>query len=204
MEIRLQSMMPELLRLAFSITGIFPFNDTLFTDDDFAPAKSFSNSMHVPQSFPAEVPTSSPTASDASDMELSSNESDSAEDVAEDAPAAQTHFSWETDSDDFNDEHPSYLTASASAATPTEALTPSRLIVPAAVPITGTIISPSPLMHATRTTLASWPHVPRLSLLRHLLFPLHPLCPIMWAPPMMWALMQHTRLLTSLTLKRCK
>ena len=157
MEIHPQSMMPELLRSAFSITGIFPFNDTLFTDDDFAPAKSFSNSMHVPQSFPAEVPTSSPAASDASDMELSSNESDSAEDVAEDAPAAQTHFSWETDSDDFDDEHPSYLTASASAATPTEALTPSRLIVPAAVPITGTITSPSPLMHATRTTLASCP-----------------------------------------------
>ena len=156
-EIRLQSMMPELMRSVFSIIGIFPFNDTLFTDHDFTPAKSFSNSMHVPQSFPAEVPTSSPAASDASDMELSSNESDSGEDVAEDTPAAQTHFSWETNSDDFDDEHPSYLTASTSAAMPTEALAPSRLIVPAAVPITGTITSPSPLVHATRTTLASCP-----------------------------------------------
>jgi hypothetical protein len=150
-------MMPKLLCSVFSIIGIFPFNDTLFTDDDFTPVKSFSNSMHIPQSFPAEVLTSSPTASDASDIELSSNESDSAEDVAEDTPAAQTHFRWETNLDDFNNEHPSCLTASTSAATPTEALAPSQLIMPAAVPIIGTITSPSPLVHATRTTLASCP-----------------------------------------------
>src|SRR6266851_4137604 len=156
MEICLQSIMPELLHLVFSITGIFPFNNTLFTNNNFTPVKSFSHSMHVPQSFPTEVPTSSPTASDASDMEMSSNESDSVEGMAEDALAAQTHFSWETNSDDFNNEHPSYLTAPTSATMPTEALIPSRLIVPA-VPITGTITLPFPLVHAIHTTLVSRP-----------------------------------------------
>jgi hypothetical protein len=88
LEIRSQSMMPELLHLAFSITGTFPFNNTLFTNNDFAPVKSFSNSMHVSQSFLAEVPTSFPAASDASNMKLSSNKSNSVENVAKDAPAA--------------------------------------------------------------------------------------------------------------------
>jgi hypothetical protein len=146
--------MPELLHLAFSIIGTFLFNNTLFTNNDFAPIKSFSNSMHVSQSFPAEVPTSFPAASDASDMKLSSNKSNSAENVAKDAPIAQTHFSWETNLDDFNDEHPFYLTAFTSAATPIEALTTSQLIVPAAMPITGTITLPFLLMHTIHTTLA--------------------------------------------------
>jgi hypothetical protein len=157
MEIRLQSMTPKLLHLAFSTTGIFLFNDTLFTNDDFAPTKSFSYTMHVPESFPTEVPTSPLAASDVSDLEMSSNESNSAESMAADAPAAQAHFSWETDSEDFDYEHPSHLTAPAAAAMPTEALPiPSRLIMPA-MPITGTITSSSPLMHATCTTPASCP-----------------------------------------------
>jgi len=88
MEIHLQLMMPKLLHLVFSITGIFLFNNTLFTNDNFAPAKSFSNLMHISQSFSAEVLTSSPAASNASDIELSSNKSDSAENVAEDTSAA--------------------------------------------------------------------------------------------------------------------
>ncbi len=50
----------------------------------------------------------------------------------------------------------------------------------------------------------TWPHAPHLSHFQHLLFPLHPPCPIMWAPPMMWALMQHTHLLTFLALKCLK
>ena len=149
--------MPELLHSAFSITGTFPFNNTLFTNNDFAPVKSFSNLMHVSQSFLAEVLTSFPAASDASDMKLLSNESNSAKNMAKDAPAAQTHFSWETNLDDFNNEHLSYLTAFTSVATPTEALAPSRLIVPAAVPITDTIILPFLLMHAIHTTLALCP-----------------------------------------------
>jgi hypothetical protein len=159
MEVHPRSMTPNLLRSAFSTTGIFPFNDTLFTDDDFAPAKSFSYVMHAPQSFPPEVPTSSPAASDVSDVEMSSDESDSAESVAPDAPAAQTHFGWESNSDDFDfeDPQPPNLTAPTAATTPTEALPiPSQLVMPA-VPITGTITSSSPLVHATCTTLASCP-----------------------------------------------
>jgi len=157
MEIHPQLMTPKLLHSAFSTTGIFLFNDTLFTNDNFASAKFFSHMMHVSESFPTEVPTSPLAASDVSDIEMSSNKSNSPESVAADAPVAQTHFSWETDSEDFDYEHPSHLTAPTAAATPTEALPiPSQLIMPT-VPITGTITSSSPLVHATCTTLASCP-----------------------------------------------
>ena len=157
MEIRPWSMTPKVLHSVFSTTGIFLFNDTLFTNNDFAPAKSFSHTMHVPESFPTEVPTSPLATSDVSDLEMSSNESDSAESVDTDAPAAQAHLSWETDSEDFDYKHPSHLTSPAAATMPTEALPiPSQLIMPA-VPIIGTITSSSPLMHATYTTLASCP-----------------------------------------------
>ena len=58
MEIHLWLITPKLLHLAFSTTGIFPFNNTLFTNDDFTPAMSFSHTMHIPKTFPAEVPSS--------------------------------------------------------------------------------------------------------------------------------------------------
>jgi hypothetical protein len=136
MEVCPRSMTLKLLRSAFSTTGIFPYNDALFTDIDFAPAKSFSHMMHVPQSFPPEVPTSSPIASDVSNVEMSSDESDSAESVAADAPAAATLFSWGTDSDDFDfeDPQPSHFTAPAAAIMPTAASCPSR-IIPSTPPV---------------------------------------------------------------------
>ncbi len=122
-----------------------------------ATGQATATTASVPESFPTEVPTSPLAASDVSDIEMSSNKSNSPESVAADAPVAQTHFSWETDSEDFDYEHPSHLTAPTAAATPTEALPiPSQLIMPA-VPITGTITSSSPLVHATCTTLASCP-----------------------------------------------
>ena len=37
----------KLLHLAFSTIGIFLYNDTLFTDINFASAKSFFHTMHV-------------------------------------------------------------------------------------------------------------------------------------------------------------
>jgi hypothetical protein len=121
MEIHPWSMTPKVLHSVFSTTGIFLFNDTLFTNNDFAPAKSFSHTMHVPESFPTEVPTSPLAASDVSDLEMLSSKSNSAESIGADAPAAQAHLSWETDSEDFDYEHPSHLTSPA-AAMPTEAL----------------------------------------------------------------------------------
>jgi hypothetical protein len=166
MEIHPWSMTPELMHSAFSTTGIFPFNDTLITNDDFALAKSFSHTMHIPKSFPTKVPSSPPVVSDVSDLETSGNESDPAESIATDAPAAQT---WETDSDDFDYElaldGPSHLPAPTAAATPLEAL-PCQLAMPA-VPIAGTITSESsssrmPAMLATSTipALCSSPIMP--------------------------------------------
>src|SRR5216683_351643 len=145
MEIRPWSMTPELLHSAFSTTGTFPFNDALFTNDDFAPAKSFSHTMHVPMSFPAEVPSSPPfVSSDFSDLKTSGNNSNGAESMAVDAPAE--HHSWDTDSSDFDYElaldRPSHLPAPTAAATPPDVL-PCQLAVPG-VPIPGTIsTSPS-------------------------------------------------------------
>jgi hypothetical protein len=116
-------MTPKLMRSAFSTTGIFPFNDALFTDDDFAPAKSFSHSMHAPTSFPLKVPSSPPISSDLSDLEMSDNESSAAECVAADTTEAQACDTWDMDSDDFD------YSMSAAAPAPTEAL-PSPLTVP--------------------------------------------------------------------------
>jgi hypothetical protein len=152
MEIHPQSMTPELMHLAFTTTGIFPFNDTLFTNDGFAPARSFSHTMHAPISFPPEVPSSPPLASDLSDCEMSDDKSSTAESMATDAPEAQVYHNWETDSDNFNyNPAPSHLTAPAAATTPTEAL-PS----PLTVPVTGMNTS-SQLMQAmlAPSTLAS-------------------------------------------------
>jgi hypothetical protein len=121
MEIHPWSMTPKLLRSAFSTTGTFPFNDALFTDNDFASAKSFSYTMHVPMSFPVEVPSSPPfVLSDFSDLETSGNNSNSAESMAVDAPAE--HHSWDTDSSDFNYklalDCPFHLPVPTAAATP--------------------------------------------------------------------------------------
>src|SRR6266851_8400261 len=134
MEIRLRSMTPKLMRSAFSTTGIFLFNDALFTDDDFAPAKSFSHLMHAPTTFPLVVPSSAPISSDLSNLEMSDNESSAAECVAADTTKAQACDTWDTDADDFNYGFvPSHVYTSDAAPAPTEAL-PS----PLTVPVTGT------------------------------------------------------------------
>ena len=159
-------MTPKLMRSAFSTTGIFLFNDTLFTNDNFTPAKSFSHTMCVPKSFPTKVPSSPPVVSNVSDLEMSGNKSNHAESIATDAPAAQI---WEIDLDDFNYklalDCPSHLPAPTAAATPLEAL-PCQLAMPA-MPIIGTIASKSsslcmPAMLATSTisALCSSPIMP--------------------------------------------
>lgn len=154
MEIRPRAMTAKILHSAFSTTGIFPFNDTIFTDDDFAPAKSFSHTMHVPKSFPAEVP-SSPVASDTSDLEASGSDSDAA-----DVPAEETYHNWDTDEDDFDNEFvpdsPSHLPTPTAAAAPLDALPCQHTddTVPV-VPVPGTITSPSLLVPTMLTTSTS-------------------------------------------------
>ena len=95
-----KSMTPELLRSAFTVTGIFPFNANVFSDEDFAPAKSSSLSMHVPKDFPPEVPSSSPIPSDMSNFETDDDDSES----GAEAEATKICFSgidWLTDTDDY-------------------------------------------------------------------------------------------------------
>jgi hypothetical protein len=94
-------MTPGLISSAFSSTGIYPFNPNLFTDEDFALAKSFSTILHVPGSFPADIPSSSPTPSDASNSAPSGNgeakaQSDSKVDVGTSHPL---YMDLDTDND---------------------------------------------------------------------------------------------------------
>ena len=107
MKVHAKSMTPELFCSAFSCTGIYPFNSSIFVDDDFAPAKSFSISMHAPTSFPNEAPSSSPLPSDMSDCDASMDDHDSdimSEDsMPEEAPV---QANWDTDPDDLDYEPP--------------------------------------------------------------------------------------------------
>lgn len=101
MKVRSASMTPELCRSAFSCTGIYPFKADIFTEEDFAPAKSFSTSKHVPRTFPSEAPSSSPLPSDLSDLDCSSSGDDDS--TSEDSE--QVH-EWDLDSDDDPDYEP--------------------------------------------------------------------------------------------------
>jgi hypothetical protein len=99
MSVRSKSMTPKLLRSAFAATGIFPFNPNIFSDEDFAPAKSSSLSMHLPKDFPPEVASSSPIASDVSDLEIDSDDESDTE--AEATKVCFSEIDWSTDTDDY-------------------------------------------------------------------------------------------------------
>ena len=64
-------MTSDLFWLAFSYTEIYPFNSTIFTNNAFVPAKSFSVLMHAPKTFPNEAPSSSPLFFNMSDLDKS-------------------------------------------------------------------------------------------------------------------------------------
>jgi hypothetical protein len=151
MKVRDASMTPELCSSAFSCTGIYPLNPTIFTDEDFAPAKSFSTSMHVPKSFPRETRSSPPLPSDLSDCAISlDDESDldsnpegfePNQPITEDAPPPPVgvQIDWDTDSDDFDYEPPSDVMDHTSASCPVSLVAPSSCLpaspdLPAAQP----------------------------------------------------------------------
>jgi len=99
MSVRPKSMTPELLRLAFKSTGIYPLNVNVFTDDDFAPAKASSYAAHIPKGFPPKVATSSPIPSDMSDLEISDDDSES--DAEATIKVEFSQIDWSTDIDDY-------------------------------------------------------------------------------------------------------
>jgi hypothetical protein len=100
MLVRPASMTPKLMASAFSSTGIFPFNPNIFTDHDFAPAKSFSSFAFAPESFPCEVASSSPIPSNNGDMSNSEAESDSDELDTNASKTTAAEIDWDTDPDD--------------------------------------------------------------------------------------------------------
>ena len=67
----------ELIKTAFRLTGLSPFNPDIFTNEDFAPSKASSVVAHFPQSYPEEVQSSSPFPTD---METEQESSDSSDD----------------------------------------------------------------------------------------------------------------------------
>src|SRR5712675_1301073 len=93
----------ESLHTSFKTTGICPFNPEIFTDEDFAPAQSFSLAFHVPKSYLCEVITSSPAPSnfsDSSDSDIDvdlSNSNDASDPHTSQAPAPQSPIDWDTD-----------------------------------------------------------------------------------------------------------
>jgi DDE superfamily endonuclease len=135
------SMTPELCSSAFSYTGIYPFNPNIFTDDDFAPTKSFSNSMHAPQTFPAEAPSSSPLPSDLSNCDISSEGSDDTNTDSEGLPIAEgarvpVQLDWDTDPDDPDYEPPAdNVSASSATCPPASASAASGLLLSPATSI---------------------------------------------------------------------
>ena len=58
LKVREMAVMGDLIRTAFSKTGIYPINRNVFSEEDFAPSMASSSSAHVPASFPDDVPSS--------------------------------------------------------------------------------------------------------------------------------------------------
>ena len=143
MQVRMASMTPELISSAFSCTGIYPFNPKVFTDEDFAPAKTFSIASHVPMSFPADVPSSSPFSSDMSNSASSGDgQSEDESDMDVDVPHPLC-IDWDTDSDGSAYEPPSSLVSplpgpSSRAPPVASAISLPSLITPSIIPMLAT------------------------------------------------------------------
>ena len=155
MQVRVVSMTPELISSAFSCTGIYPFNPQVFANVDFAPAKMFSTTSHVPTSFPADVPSSSPIASDASNSaSLGDGEPEDESDIEMDITAPHPlYLDWDTDSDGPEYEPPpSLLSASPLSRGPPVASAislPSLISPPMLATPTGTVSEHAFSPHST-------------------------------------------------------
>jgi hypothetical protein len=145
MKVRTASMTQKLFRSAFSCTGIYPFNSSIFTDVDFAPAMLSSILMHTPSRFPTDARSSSPVLpSDMSDCDASPDEDqhmsesedlDLSEEPEVPAEASVEMIDWDTDPDDFDYEPP--LDDTHSPSPPPSSVCPSCASCP-------------PLAHAAR------------------------------------------------------
>src|SRR5260370_12251363 len=60
MEVRKDFMTVPLIQKSFCVTGIYPFNPNIFTEEDFTPSQVFSVKAHTPASFPETIPSSDP------------------------------------------------------------------------------------------------------------------------------------------------
>ena len=69
-------MTKDLIIKSFKVTGLYPVDRTVFTQEDFAPSKASSSTAHVPNDFPEEFPSSDPIEID-SDYKPASNDSNS-------------------------------------------------------------------------------------------------------------------------------
>jgi hypothetical protein len=60
MQVRSDSITPEIVRKAWKSTGLYPFNPDVFTEADYAPSRITSTQFYLPSTFPI-IPQSIPT-----------------------------------------------------------------------------------------------------------------------------------------------
>ena len=159
MEVCAASMTPELIHSAFSCTGIHPFNPQVFTDEDFAPARSFSTIPQVPRSFPADVRSSSPIPSDvsdstSSDLDLGGDEFEDQSDT--EADVHPLYMDWDTDSDSAYEPPSSHVSPSSSSSSLSSSSSSSH--APPAIP--SLYISLPSLSTASMSPMLDTPSVP--------------------------------------------
>ncbi|KIL54744.1 hypothetical protein M378DRAFT_91977 [Amanita muscaria Koide BX008] len=89
LKVREKAVTKDLIRTAFSKTGIYPVNRNVFSEEDFAPSMASSSSAHVPASFPNDIPSSDtaiPTdAESEEDSDYENEDEDSDEQLADPA-----------------------------------------------------------------------------------------------------------------------
>ena len=95
----------SLVQKAFSKTGIYPLNPTIFHERDFAPSQASSSMATFPPSYPQEVP-SSPSYIP-SDLELGTDDSDSETSESRDLSNQDNPVPFKENNDsETHDDHP--------------------------------------------------------------------------------------------------
>ena len=114
MEVQKDFMTVPLIQKSFHVTGIYPFNPNIFTEEDFAPSQVFSVKAHTPASFPETIPSSNPAIPTDSDYnsEMYSSDVDSDFQVDPISPSDAESNADETPTTQSSPPEPSQVTCS--------------------------------------------------------------------------------------------
>src|SRR5260370_3818797 len=105
-----------LIQKSFCVTGIYPFNPNIFTEEDFAPSQVFSVKAHTLASFPETIPSSDPAIPNDIDYnsEMYSSDADSDFQVDPISPSDAESNADETPTTQSSPPEPSQVTCSIS------------------------------------------------------------------------------------------